>query len=65
MVLDADDPRMLEAREQSRLGFEPLVVVGVGALLERDLGIGLNVDRAVDLAHRASRDRLQNPVPTS
>ena len=63
VVRDAHHPRVLEAGQQPRLGLEPLVVMGVGALLERDLGVGLGIDRAVDLAHRPSRNRLEDPVP--
>jgi hypothetical protein len=51
-----------EGRQKPGLGLEALVMVGVGALLERDLGVGLEVERAVDRAHRSGRNRLEDPV---
>jgi hypothetical protein len=42
-----------EAREQARLGFEPLIVVRIRALLERDVVPDFEVLGTVDGTHRA------------
>ncbi len=68
VVVERDDVRMLQARDELRLALEPADEVGLVRQLgvdrlDGDLAPDLRLDRAVDDAERALADLLEQPVP--